>query len=207
MWFRRLRVAEAGVAELPDKVWKHRLKLTKNLITSRIIPLIFFLAKDIPNNSANPLFDEVISAGQLALTRAINKFDEDKGCRFSTYAHSAISNAMINALAREGKNPRRARRVGSEELDFLEARNNAYSATSRAEMAEWAENLQWAMQHADLDATEQLVLREHFAEGKKLRQVCDEQGYSKSWASKHCRSAIAKLRLAIKDRAPTARAA
>ena len=69
-------------------LWYRRVRETRDLITSMNLALVLAMAKRV--RMADVDFGELISEGNMALLRAVEKFDAARGFKFSTYACRAI---------------------------------------------------------------------------------------------------------------------
>ncbi len=73
----------------------------KEQIVIKYIPLVKYIAsRVIIGKSRYVEYEDLISYGMIGLMDAINKFDESKGMKFSTYASIRIKGAMIDELRR-----------------------------------------------------------------------------------------------------------
>jgi len=68
--------------------------------------------------STSQVFDELLSEGTMSLMKAVDKFDYDRGFRFSTYATRAIVRNFGRHLKRSAQ--RRSRTESSPEVEYLE---------------------------------------------------------------------------------------
>ncbi len=67
-------------------------------------PLVYWVAKKFKVSGSR--FADIVQEGTLALIRAVDKFDIDRGLRFTTYACYRIRGQMLNYLQRvEAKAP------------------------------------------------------------------------------------------------------
>lgn len=71
----------------------------KEQIVMKYIPLVKYIAsRVIVGKSRYIEYEDLVSYGMLGLMDAINKFDESKGMKFSSYASIRIKGAMIDEL-------------------------------------------------------------------------------------------------------------
>ena len=147
-------------------------------------------------------FAELISEGQLALLRSVDKFDCSRGFKFSTYACRAILTSISRTVALMARQRARFPTEYDPDLqksDFLEARREELWGVCVNELSNiLADNA------ADLTPTERQVLSERFgvkgrrrkgsADPKTLRQVAEVFGVTKERIRQIQNKALAKLR-------------
>ncbi len=165
------------------------------------IPLVLSMAK----RSRLPGIDftELVSEGNLALIRSVEKFDVSRGFKFSTYACRAILKSFSRLAMKIGKH--RALfpvevDVHLERSDYLEHRR-VYVEESCVEEVKniLTQNL------AQLNDMEQAVIRERFALGtlvageraKTLEQVGALVGVTKERVRQIQNRALEKIRVAL----------
>ena len=68
--------------------WQRRAKETREIIAGANLALVLAMAKRTRMNDVD--FGDLISEGNMALLRAVEKFDSARGFKFSTYACRAI---------------------------------------------------------------------------------------------------------------------
>ncbi|KAJ49930.1 RNA polymerase sigma factor for flagellar operon FliA [Clostridium tetanomorphum] len=68
-------------------------------IVKKYIPLVKYIASRVIMGKTKYIeYEDLVSYGMLGLMDAINKFDEEKGMKFSTYASIRIKGSMIDEL-------------------------------------------------------------------------------------------------------------
>lgn len=154
-------------------------------------------------------FGELISEGQLALLRSVDKFDCGRGFKFSTYACRAILTSITRCVALMARYRSRFPTdydPSLEKGDYIEQR--------RAGLEEdCIEELQDLIRHnsAELTRTEQRVLHERFGiragaqrsrrnNPKTLRQVAEQFGVTKERVRQIQNKALGKLRAELDRR-------
>src|SRR4051812_29832360 len=73
-------------------LWYGRVKDTREIITQANLALVLAMAKRTRMSEVD--FGELVSEGNMALLRAVEKFDIGRGFKFSTYACRAILKAF-----------------------------------------------------------------------------------------------------------------
>ena len=89
--------------ELAVKIKKGDVEARERMINSNL-RLVVTIAHDYANFGL-PLLD-LISEGNIGLTKAVERFDPDKGAKLSTYAMWWIKQSIKRALANQGKTVR-----------------------------------------------------------------------------------------------------
>lgn len=153
-------------------------------------PLVFWIAGKIHVGVNNiELKQDMIQEGMLALIKAVDKFDPDKGFKFSTFAYHKIHGQIINLLERsERKAPIP---VPDEWLQVDYGSNSNSNEYSRNDDEDWIDVSQSI---AKLKGREADVVNALFFEGKKPQDVAKEQKLDVSHVYRLRRSAIAKIR-------------
>ncbi len=152
-------------------------------------------------------FAELISEGQMALLRSVDKFDCSRGFKFSTYACRAILTSISRAVAMMSRYRAQFPTEYDPDLqksDFIETRRADDEAHCMEELLGILAN-----NTADLTVTEQKVLSERFGvrsggRGKRgtpktLRQVAEVFGVTKERVRQIQNKALEKLRGALDE--------
>ena len=150
-------------------------------------------------------FGDLISEGNMALLRSIDKFDIERGFKFSTYACRAILKAFSRASMKDSKYRQRFPTEFDPELE----RSNAPEEKRREDQLERAAEAVEVIKNnsADLTDIEQEVLHHRFgmdagAQGRKLTlaQVGGLIGLTKERVRQIQNRALMKLRQTLAER-------
>ncbi|HVS71647.1 MAG TPA: sigma-70 family RNA polymerase sigma factor [Phycisphaerae bacterium] len=182
--------------------WYGRVKATREIITQANLALVLAMAKRTRMSEVD--FGELVSEGNMALLRAIEKFDIARGFKFSTYACRAI----LKAFSRIAMKTSRYRQAFPTEFDPAMERSN-YQETKRADVEQDAvEELQRIIgeNRADLSDVEKTVIQARFAINRgqdasamTLEEVGRVIGVTKERVRQIQNKALEKLRATIEN--------
>ena len=156
--------------------------------------LVFSIVKKFIN--ANNVFDDLLSDGIVALIRAVEKFDYDRGFRFSTYATQVVRRNAYRQVVQ--KQQERLKIVGGlQDMDIDVSDEDRGSAISETRWHELRGRL--ALMLGDLDRREKFIIRARFSLGSHrkvhtLQALADRLGVSKERVRQLERRAMEKLR-------------
>jgi RNA polymerase primary sigma factor len=181
----QLEVAQAMLAEATE--------IRGRIIRANMRLVISIVKKFVgPQNS----FDDMLSEGTMSLMHAVDKFDFDRGFRFSTYAYRAIArNAYRTIMDRHRDSSRFA--SGSEDVlfDVVDEHDSGWISEHT-----WNRlRKQMGSMLDQLDRREQFIIRSRFALGahRKVRtfqSLADRLGISKERVRQLEQRAVDKLR-------------
>lgn len=183
-------------------LWYGRVRDTRAMITEANLALVLAMAKRMRLSDVE--FGELVSEGNMALLRAVEKFDIARGFKFSTYACRAILKAFSRLIQKSS----RYRRAFSTEFDPAMEKSN-YQETRRADLEhEAVEELQQIIgeNRAQLSDVEKAVIQSRFAlnqgamaQALTLEQVGRLIGLTKERVRQIQNKAMAKLRTTIQS--------
>ena len=186
--------------------WGRRALMARSVIVRLNLPLVLAMAKR--TRLTNVDFSEMISEGNMALLRSVEKFDCARGYKFSTYSCRAILKAFSRVAMRasryRGQFPTEFD-PAMERSDFLDRQREGIEEDCVDELKEiLLDNL------AGLSDVETTVIRERFAIGKigidteplpkTLEQVGHIIGVTKERVRQIQNNALKKIRLALENR-------
>ncbi len=180
--------------------WYRRVLETRSALANANMALVVAMAKRTRIDAIE--FGELVSEGNMALLRAVDKFDISRGFKFSTYACRAILKSFNRLASKTGTYRQHFPTEfdpGMEQSDELERRHK-----DQRELA--IEDLQRALirNTAELTDVERKVVGARFAvSGHKhvltLEEVGRMVGLSKERVRQVQNEALAKLRAALED--------
>lgn len=185
--------------------WGYRALASRAVIVRVNLPLVLAMAKRTRLSSID--FNEMISEGNMALLRSVEKFDCAKGFKFSTYSCRAIlksfSRVAMRASRYRGKFPTEFD-PSMERSDFLDKKR----ATVKSDCVNELKDILIA-NVAGLSDVERTVITERFAIGKPdfdnlaapktLEQVGQIIGVTKERVRQIQNKALKKIRVALEE--------
>jgi len=190
-----LKVAEPSVLRL---LLVERLLLLADWHRNRIVEantrLVFSIVKKFVN--ANNLFDDLLSDGIAALIHAVEKFDCDRGFRFSTYATQVVRRTLYREIIRN-QQARTKMVTGLQDMDIYLSDEKRSPAISESRWHELRGRLSKML--GDLDRRQKFIIRARFSLGshrrvQTLQALADRLGVSKERVRQLERMATNKLR-------------
>ncbi len=183
--------------------WGHRAVTVRSQIVQFNLPLVLAMAKRTRLNGVD--YNELISEGNIALLRSVEKFDCGRGFKFSTYACRAILKAFSRVAMRTSRYRGRfpvEYDPAMEKSDYLEIKREGVEADCVQELKRILLD-----NSADLNQVEQTVIKERFAIGKPaiggkpdtktLEQVGSMIGVTKERVRQIQNRALQKIRVAL----------
>ena len=185
--------------------WHRRVLVVRSDIVNANFPLVLAMAKHSRFNGLD--INEMVSEGNMALLRSINKYNLSKGYRFSSYACRSI----LKAFSRVALRASRYRSRFPTEYDESIERSDHHATRRRERREHFLEELQTVMEQnaAHLSEVERLVIAERFAleagtigevEAKTLGEVGEMVGLTKERVRQIQNRALEKLRIAMANR-------
>ena len=166
----------------------------RNRIVEANTRLVFSIVKKFVN--ANNLFDDLLSDGIAALIHAVEKFDYDRGFRFSTYATQVVRRTVYQEII-QNQQARTKMVTGLPDMNIYLSDEKRSPAISESRWHELRSNLSRML--GDLDRRQKFIIRARFSLGshrrvQTLQALADRLGVSKERVRQLERMAINKLR-------------
>ncbi|MDD4892206.1 MAG: sigma-70 family RNA polymerase sigma factor, partial [Phycisphaerae bacterium] len=159
----------ATLAQLRELLtWYAKVLEVRDMLANANMPLVLAMAKR--TRLINVDFCELISEGNMALLRAIEKFDVARGFKFSTYGCRAILKSFSRAAIKQTRYHQRFPAEfdpAMEKSDFVENKREALEADCVDQLREII-----ARNAANLNEVEQVVIRERFAINAHAESRC-----------------------------------
>jgi RNA polymerase sigma factor (sigma-70 family) len=183
--------------------WHGRVRQLREQIAESNLALVLAMAKRL--RSSNLEFGDLVSEGNMALLRSIDKFDIERGFKFSTYACRAI----LKSFSRLGMKHTKYRQRFPTEFDpMLESSDDPGHRRREDELERAAEAVHVVVNNtASLSDIEQEVIHHRFgidagAQGRRLTlaQVGALIGLTKERVRQIQNRALEKLRDTLAER-------
>jgi len=183
--------------------WAHRAMDARGQLARSNLPLVLAMAKRTRLGGLD--FNELISEGNFALLRSVDKFDCSRGFKFSTYSCRAILKSFSRVAMRtsryRGQFPTEFDPT-LEKSDYVDRKRDDVEGQCVAEIRDILRN-----NRADLNEIEQTVIRERFAldaptlpaKPKTLEQVGEMIGVTKERVRQIQNKALQKIRTTLED--------
>jgi len=165
----KARIGTGGIRVNPAKKllhWYHKAEAYRHQIAQTNLALVLAMAKRTRMSEVD--FSDLVSEGNMALLRAVDKFDVSRGFKFSTYACRAI----LKSFSRSGVKLSKYRQLFPtdfdqklEKSDFMEKKRAIHELDCVDEIRQIIQT-----NRAELTDIEQEVLEHRFALGHR-RQV------------------------------------
>ena len=174
---------------------KKQLQARSQIVTANI-GLVLAMAKKV--NFAGVEFTDLVSEGSMALLRATDKFDCQRGFKFSTYACRAI----FKGFSRTAKQNYRYRKRFPTQWDTVLEKDDHLEILRQEEHENGIEEVREIFEEnlADLSGIEQSVIEMRFSLQSSLKrpltlkQVGDKLGLTKERIRQIQNNALAKIR-------------
>ena len=183
---------DAGLIKTIEGLLDEARVIRDRLIQSNLRLVMSIAGKQVTSQMS---FDDLLSEGITTLMYAVEKFDYDRGFRFSTYAYRAISRHLLYAVKRRRK---QVTELGHNDMHL----NDALPDGSRSEVADRQEqhHRELLTEFVDrLDRRERFIIRARHALGghrkkRTFRELAVKLGVSKERVRQLEKRALDKLR-------------
>jgi RNA polymerase sigma factor (sigma-70 family) len=180
--------------------WYCRVKGTQSELVRANMPLVIAMAKRA--RVANVAFGEMVSEGNMALLRSVEKFDVSRGFKFSTYACRAILKSLNRLATKTGRYRERfpAEYDPSMERSDYDVRKHEMQRDDAVDALRDV----LARNRARLSSVEQTVLSQRYAlgrggKGRTLAQVGKSVGLTTERVRQIQNAAVEKVRTAMDE--------
>ncbi len=184
-------------------LWQRRAKETREIIAGANLALVLAMAKRTRMHDVD--FGDLISEGNMALLRAVEKFDAARGFKFSTYACRAI----LKGFSRIAVKSNRYHAMFPTEFDPTMERSNEMDVRRQSVAKDAVEDLHDIIERnsADLTDVERRVIEARFAVNRSddtdsmtLAEVGEVIGVTKERVRQIQNRALEKLRSTLDGR-------
>jgi len=194
---------EGLTSEMAEQVieWRRRLEHYREYLVRANLGLVLAMTRRYHRSDTD--YFEIISEGNMALLRAVDKFNVDRGFKFSTYACRAILKAFGRTAMKQQRHHARFPvefQPDMEQSDWVDKKRDIVQEQNIDELKQIVNrNL------ADLSDTEQMVIRSRFNWEQQeespltLEEVGRIIGLTKERVRQIQNKALAKIRRMMED--------
>jgi len=186
--------------------WHRKAEAYRDQIAQTNLALVLAMAKRTRMSEVD--FSDLVSEGNMALLRAVDKFDAARGFKFSTYGCRAI----LKAFSRTGVKLSKYRQLFPTDFDPKLERSDFMEKKRETHEDDCVDEIRTIIQEnrADLTDIEQEVIQHRFAIGQKrddgtdagpltLEQVGKIIGVTKERVRQIQNKALEKIRLTLEN--------
>ncbi|VAX41591.1 RNA polymerase sigma factor RpoD [hydrothermal vent metagenome] len=200
IWANSARLPTPEQAELL-LIWHRRAEVIREQIAETNLALVLAMAKRTRMSEVD--FADLVSEGNMALLRAVDKFDAGRGYKFSTYACRAI----LKAFSRQGMKLSKYRQRFPTDFDPKLEKSNYVEAKRQGFEKDAAEEVKRIVSEnrADLTEVERTVIEHRFGleSGEEkpmtLEQVGQIIGVTKERVRQIQNKAMEKIRTTLEE--------
>ena len=141
--------------------------------------IVSWRAKEWAQKQTYISYEDLLSVGYMAITKALKKYDESRGTKITTYIAICIDNAIKTAITKEAKHTEH--KTAAEELYITKQEQDNEDAIVRLAIQEC------------LDEEEQQIVHLYFYQRKTLQEIA--KVYNTNHVQVHRRLEKIKLKL------------
>lgn len=160
-------------------------------------PLVFKLVMQV--RPPDPLLMDMIQEGTVGLIEAVERFDHDRGVRFSTFAAYRIRGRVLNSLRRDRVPEYSLDQEGQGDLTLGARLADPASDLALAEVEDAALVVQMQEAIDELPARERTILRATYVEAREPHSIAAELKISLSHFYRLHKQAVERLRRLVLD--------
>jgi RNA polymerase sigma factor (sigma-70 family) len=181
--------------------WDRRVRRLRDQVVRANMALVVSMAKR--SRVPNVEFTELVSEGNMALLRAVDKFDASRGFKFSTYACRAILKSFSRLATKTGRYRQHFPTEFDPDLERSDEAEKKHDRQHQNALDELDEVLQ--SNRANLSELERQIVVERFAlgeenqKGRTLKEVGRLVGLTNERVRQIQKVALTKLRITLNE--------